>query len=259
MDLEAIANELIVARRTRSFIEPPSSRNPAFSVEVGYAVGALLHAESLRCGCTAVGLKLGFTNQTVWSEYGLDSPFCAPMYAETVTDRREVSLGAFVGPRIEPEIVVGVGADLHRGASSHEVSAAISWAAVGFEVVQCHYPGWEMTPADAIADAGLHGVLVIGQRVDLGPSDAPRLAEVHVEVVHENTVVAHGVGANALGGPVEALTWLLQLPGVDTLSAGAVVTTGTLTSAFPLVPGERWRTATTGPVPLGDLPLALES
>ena len=146
-----------------------------------------------------------------------------------VTDKREVSLEGLVAPRIEPEIV------------------------------QCHYPDWDMSPPDAVADAGLHGVLVVGQHVELAAADGDLLAEVEVELRRENVVVARGSGADALGGPVEAVTWLLRLPGVEGLRAGAIVTTGTLTAELPIARGESWQLNTTGPVALSQLHVSFAS
>jgi 2-oxo-3-hexenedioate decarboxylase len=51
--------------------------------------------------------------------------------------------------------------------------------------------------------------------------------------------MATGSGADVLGGPVDALHWLLKgLP--DGLRAREIVTTGTLTQAMPLQPDQRW-------------------
>jgi 2-keto-4-pentenoate hydratase len=108
--------------------------------------GDFLHQEFVDSGWVPIGLKLGFTNQAIWNQLGLNRPFWAPIYDRTVTDRSEVSLEGLVAPRIEPEIALGFSTDLQAGASSIEVSAAIVWAALGFEIVQCHYPGWEMKP-----------------------------------------------------------------------------------------------------------------
>jgi 2-keto-4-pentenoate hydratase len=228
-----------------------------FSLEDGYAVGRLLHEAAVASGWVPVGLKLGFTNPAIWGGLGLDSPFWAPIYETTVTDRREISLDGLVAPRIEPEIILGFAGDLQPGASAVEVSAAIGWAALGFEIVQCHYPGWEMAPPDAVADGGLHGVLVVGDHVRRVMPDRRALAEVAIELSRANVVVARGKGSDALGGPVEAVTWLLRLPGVEGLRAGAIVTTGTLTAAFPIAPGETWRLTSTGPVALGTLELVI--
>jgi 2-oxo-3-hexenedioate decarboxylase len=60
----------------------------------------------------------------------------------------------------------------------------------------------------------------------------------------------HGCAANVLGGPVSALRHLVELLAVDPinppLSAGEIVTTGTLTRALPVTPGETWTTELAG-------------
>jgi 2-oxo-3-hexenedioate decarboxylase len=53
-----------------------------------------------------------------------------------------------------------------------------------------------------------------------------------------------GTGANALGHPALALAFLADIlarqPQFDRLSPGEVITTGTLTAALPVKPGENW-------------------
>src|ERR1700736_4006186 len=41
---------------------------------------------------------------------------------------------------------------------------------------------WQMSPADAVADAGLHGFLVVGEHVDIVAREAEGLARVEVEL-----------------------------------------------------------------------------
>jgi len=202
-------------------------------------------------------VKRGFTNQAVWNDLGLDSPFWAPIYDTTVIDSRAVSLLGLFAARVEPEVVLGFRDPVPAGASLAEIRRAIGWAAPGFEIVQCHYPDWEMAPPDAVADAGLHGILVVGEHRELGNADRTALDEVDVVLRREGTVVARGRSANALGGPVQAVTWLQRLPGVQELWAGAIVTTGTLTAAFPIAAGEHWQLSTAGPVTLRELTVSL--
>jgi 2-oxo-3-hexenedioate decarboxylase len=136
------------------------------------------------------------------------------------------------------------------------VAAAIAWAAIGFDIVHCRYSKWEMSPTDAIADAGLHGLLVVGERHVLPSSRAEALAGVEVELRCEEETVARGVGANALGGPVDAVTWLLRLRGIEAVPAGSV-TTGTLTTASPVAAAETWGFSTSGPLSMSDLRISL--
>ena len=62
--------------------------------------------------------------------------------------------------------------------------------------------------------------------------------------------VEHGSGANVLDGPLSALRHLVGLvmddPSSPKLSAGEIVSTGTLTRAMPIAPGERWSTKLSG-------------
>ena len=59
-----------------------------------------------------------------------------------------------------------------------------------------------------------------------------------------NMVVDRGVGANVLDSPALALAHLARLvadqPQVPPLAAGEIITTGTLTDAWPVAPGEVW-------------------
>ena len=89
--------------------------------------------------------------------------------------------------------------------------------------------------------------------MELGHADGAALARLEVELCGAGGAVAHGTGSDALGGPVEAVAWLLRLDGVEKLDAGSVVTTGTLTAPFSISPGESWSIDANGPVALREL------
>ena len=59
-----------------------------------------------------------------------------------------------------------------------------------------------------------------------------------------------GCGVDVLDGPLRALGYLLDTLATDTgaapLAKGEIVTTGTLTDAVPVVPGDRWTTRLDG-------------
>jgi 2-keto-4-pentenoate hydratase len=59
----------------------------------------------------------------------------------------------------------------------------------------------------------------------------------------EGRLEREGVGANVLGDPREALTWLMnELSQLNlTVRAGQVVTTGTCLAPLPIAPGDRVR------------------
>lgn len=233
-------------------VEPPAQTEAAFDLAAGYAVGAALTAQRRARGERPVGRKLGFTNAKIWAEYGVDAPFWAYVYDSTVhhapAGTATLTLENRFAPRIEPELVLGLGAapdpvDLRPEA----LLRAVAWVALGFEVVDCHFADWRFTLPDAIADFGLHGALVVGPRFAIEPAQATELlqalAECRVVLQCNGVVTDTGVGANALGSPILALGHLVRTlaeQGEAPLAAGEVVTTGTLTPAFPIVAGQRW-------------------
>lgn len=68
--------------------------------------------------------------------------------------------------------------------------------------------------------------------------------------MHDGKVADHGRAANVLDGPLTALRHLIALLAVDKhnppVAAGEIVTTGTLTRALPVAPGQSWSTSLTG-------------
>jgi 2-oxo-3-hexenedioate decarboxylase len=71
--------------------------------------------------------------------------------------------------------------------------------------------------------------------------------------MHDGTKIETGRGSNVLGGPLSALRHLLEMLASDPhnppLSAGEIISTGTLTRAYPVEPGQTWTTHISG-IPL---------
>ena len=203
-------------------------------------------------GETPVGRKIGFTNRGIWDEYQVHQPIWGDMYDRTVHDVQPgdtIHVSHLPEPRIEPELVLGLGRAPASG-SIADIADAIEWVAHGFEFVQSVYPDWKFRAADCIADGGLHGALFVGPRRLV--ADAARetlaadLAALRVELSRNGEAMDTGIGANALDGPLSALAHLVAALSDDPfnppLAAGEMVTTGTLTRAFPVMPGEVWET-----------------
>ena len=75
----------------------------------------------------------------------------------------------FAEPRIEPEIVFGLGRAPLPGMDEPALMECIDWVALGYEVVQSIFPGWKFTAADTIAANALHGALLVGNRHAVAP------------------------------------------------------------------------------------------
>jgi len=245
-----LARELIALHDNPREVPPFSERYRELSTQNAYAAARELHQHRLASGWRAVGRKIGFTNRTIWPRYGVYEPIWGMVYDRTLIEARNnqarVSLAGLVNPRIEPEICFGLSATPTRD----RLLDAIAWMAHSIEIVQCHHPNWKLTLADAAADNGLHGRLIVGEPRPLPKKVEEKLRTVEVELCRGETVVDRGVGSNVLGSPLAALAHLLDVlakqPEAPPLAAGEIVTTGVITDAHPVVPGERWRTRISG-------------
>jgi 2-oxo-3-hexenedioate decarboxylase len=227
MDLVTLASEIVDARCLRRFVMKPSSRFPSFRIADGYDLGAMVSRSWVGRDHVPCGIKLGLTYREVWPSLGISAPVWAPVYADTLSSDDTAHIRDLRAPRIEAEMMVGIGTDLAPGASLGDVERAVAWAALGFELVDCHYPSWDLTAADLIADFGCHaGLVVSSQCLDV---EASTLRELRIELRCNGELVARGNGEYVVGGPIEAIHAALASPRAPGIKEGQVVATGALT------------------------------
>jgi 2-oxo-3-hexenedioate decarboxylase len=260
MDVQGIAEKVFAVLGTGRQLAPFSGAYPDFGLKEAYGVTAAVRAKREARGERAIGRKIGFTNRTIWAEYGVYAPIWGYVYDCTVqnlsSEAIEVSLSGLAEPRIEPEIVFGLAAPPAPGMDERALIRCIDWIAHGFEIVQSIFPNWSFRAADTVAAYGLHGRLFVGPRHSAESRRdvwARELSLFEIDLFRNGAQIDHGVAANVLDGPLFALRHLAETLAQDPLSprlaAGEIVTTGTLTRAFPVAAGEEWSTKLEG-VPL---------
>jgi 2-oxo-3-hexenedioate decarboxylase len=90
------------------------------SVETAYRAAAVIRDARIARGEKVVGRKIGFTNRTIWDEYGVHAPIWGYVYDCTLHSLSDGARApAYVEPRIEPEIIFGL-----AGAVGPEMSVA---------------------------------------------------------------------------------------------------------------------------------------
>lgn len=256
-ELRRLAEEIKAAQDARKALEPIAARLPGFDVAKAYEVAHLVHAARLAEGARPVGRKIGFTNSAIWPTYGVNEPMWGYVYDRTVvqadTGRASCRIGRFAEPKIEPEIVLHFAAAPAAGADAAGVLRCVDWIAHGYEIVQSHYPGWKFAVADTIADSALHGTLIVGPQrpvAALGDDVVAALSSFSLSLFCDEKLRETGKGSNVLGSPLLAVAHLVSVlakqPGYPPLAAGELVTTGTVTAAFSIQPGETWRSELSG-------------
>lgn len=251
-----LADDVLAALSSRQQI-PPLTSTVGLDVAQAYRVSRAVTARRVAHGEVVVGRKIGFTNRTIWDEYGVHQPIYGPVYDTTLREVEGmiggVSLAALVEPRIEPEIVLGLSSAPEASMDAAALMGCIGWVAHGFEIVQSLFPGWKFQGADCQAAFGLHGALVCGPRtpVDGDPERwMQALTGFAITLFRDGERLDRGVAANVLDGPLSAVKHLAGVlaadPQASPIQAGEIITTGTVTRAFPVAAGETWWTEVEG-------------
>ena len=233
-----------------------SDSDPSLDEDGAYAIAWAVHARRLERGERPVGRKIGFTNRTIWAEYGVSAPIWGHVYDSTVHRAADgdarLAVGHLLQPRIEPEIQLHFARTPPVTRDEAAILDCIDWIAHGFEIVQSPFPDWEFRGVDTIAAFALHGALVVGRQVAVPDIEdcAAKLRSFTIALSRNGVQQATGGGANVLDSPLLAFAHLAEVLAEQSrfapVQAGEIVTTGTLTVPLPVAPGETWSTMLDG-------------
>ena len=245
--------------------QPFTARYPYLTMADAYRITALANSMRVAKGYRPVGRKIGFTNRRIWDEYGVHAPVWGYVYDRTLHDlAAPFPLAAFAEPKIEPEIMLGLSRAPSPGMNDAALLSCIAWVAHGFEIVQSIFPGWKFAPPDAVIIDGHHAALLIGPRHEIGAKAAEwlrALTSFEIGLFCDGKLMDKGHALNVLEGPLSTVRYVMELlardPDNPPLAAGEIVSTGTLTRALPVKPGETWTTKLKG-IALEDASLRFE-
>ena len=227
----------------RRMRELPADGRPADRAD-GYAIQAAFAELS---GDTVAGWKIAATSAAGQAHIRVDGPIGARLLASRVLDNAaRISLDRNLMRVAEAEFAFRLGRDLgarERPYDVDEVLAAVDTLHLAIEVPDSRYEDFRAVGApQLIADSACACWFILGEAVtaDWRGVDFPRH---EVEGYKNGARVAQGSGANVLGDPRVALTWManeMRQFG-DGMRAGQFVTTGTCIVPMPIAPGDRVR------------------
>lgn len=240
-DIQAASDFLTTLWRDGRHTEKmPDALRPATRVEA-YAVQARVEKLS---GRPLAGWKIAATSAAGQKHINVSGPMAGRLLAERIVPLGQtVRLGSNRMLVAEVEFVFRMGTALPPRTAPYgqgEVLAAVEALHLGVEVPDSRYLVFEQAGEEQIiADNACADQFVLGPEVSADWRGADLAAHV-VRGRNSRGIVHEGRGANVLGGPVIALTWLaneLSRLGV-TLERGQIVTTGTCCVPVPVVPGD---------------------
>jgi 2-oxo-3-hexenedioate decarboxylase len=255
---QAIAADILAAFNECRQIAPLSGTSSGLTLDLAYEVAAAVRQMRQERGERPIGRKIGFTNSKIWPEYNVFAPIWGDVYDTTLHELGSIGgifdISAMLEPRIEPEIAFGLARAPDPDMNESELFSCIEWVAHGFEIVHSLFPNWQFGASDTVAAFGLHGAYLIGPRQPISDAQSTdwfkALTAFEITLKRDAEFIDSGHATNVLGGPLSALLHLVRslskYPNQPPLAKGEMVTTGTLTGAFPIAPGETWRTTFSG-------------
>jgi len=207
----------------------------------GYLIQQQLEAYSQH---PVYGWKIAATSEAGQQHIGIDGPIAGRIFAETVLSFGElVPFGANRMRVVEAEFAFHLGRDIpprESGYGVDEVIESVGQLHLALEIPDSRFEDFVTAGGpQLIADNACAYRFILGPVVPASWRELDLAAHQVVGRVNQ-TQVFEGCGANVLGDPRVALTWLVnELSGMGIgLRAGQIVTTGTTTVPMPVNPGD---------------------
>ncbi|WP_257548366.1 2-keto-4-pentenoate hydratase [Sphingopyxis sp. DBS4] len=191
-------------------------------------------------GRRIVGRKAGLTAKAVQAQLGVDQPDFGVLFDDMrVADGGTLDPARTIQPKAEAEIAFILGADLpDTDTTAEQVAKAVASVHAAIEIVDSRIADWKISFADTVADNGSSAFFVLAdQGLPLAGLDLEGAA---MEMAINGVIASTGLGAAALGNPLNAAAWLAQtLAGRgEPLKAGDILLAGALGPMVTLTPGD---------------------
>jgi 2-keto-4-pentenoate hydratase len=241
LDAKQIAERVAAIFRVRQPVDIlPAELIPA-DLDTAYEARAVYEAiETPRRGAV-VGYKIGLTTPIMQQLCGVDEPCYGAMFASEIRHSpAEVRVADFCRVGIETEIAMRLGEDLPQGGDASRVALAVESCMAAIEVLEDLRHDYKRLTAAAMVVGNVWnaGCVLAAPVADWRKLD---LAEVTYRLTINGKEIGAGKGADVMGNPLNALTWLANKLAADgrPLKRGMVVMTGsTVPIQFPQ-PGDR--------------------
>lgn len=227
-DYVAIAKQLRTARRTAKPIEFVTSSFPNLTWPDARAVAR--RSDQLRRddGETQIGWKLGWTSEPMRTALGIDRPNWGTLWDSQIA-ASELSLDHYIHPKVEPELVWQSPFDIDEVMTAEQLAGVGGEWSVGIEVVDPRFPSFNFHALDNTADNSSSAAIRLGDFTALTDDAAG------IEVAFSNgKETRFGLGSQAMGSPLEAVSWLSGSLAEEGLfiKGGDIIFTGGLTAPF---------------------------
>jgi 2-keto-4-pentenoate hydratase len=209
------------------------------NIEDAYVVQAINRQQWQAEGRRLTGYKVAFTTAESQKLFGTTEPVYGTLFEDMrFASGSTVPNGVLAAPKVEGEIVLELGADLHgETVDAPTARAAIAAVYPALEIPDSPIDG-KLTAADMAAANAAAAGYVLGPRHRIDASFD--LAAISLTMKHNGAVVSSGESSVCMGDPLNVLVWLVRKLGASgiPMRAGQIVFAGSLIPIISAAPGD---------------------
>ncbi|MCP5395318.1 MAG: fumarylacetoacetate hydrolase family protein [Sphingomonadaceae bacterium] len=199
-------------------------------------------------GRRITGRKAGLTAKAVQDQLGVNQPDFGVLFDDMeIADGGILAPERCIQPKAEAEIAFILAEDLPSvETTAEDVAAAVATVHAAIEIVDSRIADWKISFADTVADNGSSAFYVLAK--DGFPLDGLDLEGAPMTMTINGAEASTGIGAAALGNPLNAAAWLARTLAErgEPLKAGDILLAGALGPMVTLTPGDHVETTVGG-------------
>ena len=238
--IEAMADELVEAARTRTPVPRLTARYPQMTIEDSYAVQSLWRSRGEAAGRVLAGHKIGLTSKAMQAATGISEPDYGVIFDDMVLETGAVlQWDVYTHPRVEVELAFRLKSDLNGpGCSLFDVLAATEYVVPALEILDSRIDMEGRTIVDTISDNAAMGMMVVGGR-PMRPDDID-LRWAGAMLYRNEGIEETGLAGGVLNNPASGVAWLANKIDAhgDTLKAGELILSGSFTRPMWVYAGD---------------------
>ncbi len=244
--VDALAQELYAARKSRTQLRHFSKRHPGMTIDDAYAVQRAWVALELTDGRVIQGRKIGLTSRAMQLSSQINEPDSAPLMDDMFIEQGgDINISRFIAPRVEVELAFVLARPLKGpGVTLVDVLAATDYVCPALEIIDARIEQFDRDTkaprkvVDTISDFAANAGIVMGGR-PVRP-DAVDLRWVGAMLFKNGVIEETGLAAAVLNHPATGVAWLANrlAPQGEQLRAGDVVLAGSFTRPTTAVAGD---------------------
>jgi len=231
--LYSASESLIQAASSKQPIAPLTTTYPQIEIEDAYQIQLNVVKHRLENGATLVGKKIGLTSPAMQKMLNVNEPDYGHLFDDMNLFQGEAfPISKLLQPRIEGEIAFVLEKDLKGpGLTIAEVTRAMAGVMPALEIIDSRITDWKIKIQDTIADNASGSHFVLGSSII--PLAGIDLRYVGYVLTKNGHLVGTGAGADVLGSPIQAVTWLANKMGMFDigLKAGEIILSGAASGA----------------------------